>query len=101
MTTKVLVNTARERFYHNESKVFLKEKYTNKLTVPLSGGLWHITTELISYLRGSGNQTEILEDSYGHPVEVNRQELLELATKTYSEVMAEWHSEHQKLSKLR
>lgn len=101
MTTKVLVNTARERFYHSESRIYLTEKYKNKLNIPMAGGLWQITPELIAFLRTSTKQKEILVDSYGNPVEVDVGELLSLASETYSAVMGEWLDEHRKLSKFR
>lgn len=101
MTTKVLVNIARERFHHSESKLYLKEKYEGKLSVPHAGGLWKITPELLCFLRTSPNKREILVDTYGNPVEFDREELLKLAADTYSTVMGEWLEEHRKLSKFR
>lgn len=101
MSTKVLVNTARERFHHGESKLYLKEKYTSKLSIPYSGGLWEVTPQLISFLRTSSNEREILIDSYGNPVEIVRQELLDLILETHSKIMSEWLEEYRQLSKLR
>jgi hypothetical protein len=99
MSTKVLVDNIKHRFNHNESKLYLKEKYTNKLTIAHSGGMFAITPQLISFLREPTNDTnyEILIDIYGNPVEVDRQELLTLAAQTYSEVMSEWHTEYTEL----
>jgi hypothetical protein len=99
MSTKILVENVRHRFNHNESKLYLKEKYTNKLSVVHGGGLWAITPQLIAFLREPTNDTqfEILIDSYGHPIKINRQELLTLAVNTYTTVMNEWYTEHQAL----
>ena len=101
MTTKILVNSARERFHHAESRIYMTEKYTAKLNVAHGGGLWQITPELITYLRSSTNEKEILLDSYGNPVEVNREQFLDLVQKTYQQVMLDWHTEYTKLSKFR
>lgn len=99
MNASILVVNSRARFNHSESKQYLKEKYTNMLTVPYSGGMFKIDQTLISFL----NQTEcdIITDIYDNPIRINREEFLNLATETYNKVMSEWLEETTKLSKMR
>lgn len=103
MSTKILVAEARARFNHAESKLYLREKYTNKLNISHAGGMWFINIELINFLResSSGEATEILVDKFNNPIEVDRKEFLELATRIYNDNMAEWLREYNELSKKR
>jgi hypothetical protein len=99
MSVSILAVEARERFNHHESKKYLKEKYTNLLTVAYSGGMFKIDQTLISFL----NQTDcdIITDIYDNPVRINRLEFLNLVTKTYNTVMSKWLEESSNLSKMR
>ena len=99
MSTTILVATARARFNHSESKQYLKEKYTNLLTVAYAGGMFKIDQTLISFL----NQTDcdIITDIYDNPVKIDRLEFLSLATTTYNTVMSQWLEESTNLSKMR
>lgn len=91
-----LVTTARLRFNHQESKQYLKEKYTNKLTLAYSGGMFAINKELIAFL--SSTECDIISDIYDNPIKINRQEFLKLAVETYNSVMSQWLDEYTKLS---
>lgn len=99
MSTKVLVDNIRYRFDHGESKLYLKEKYTNKLAIAHAGGMWQITPALLAFLAHPTNDTshEIMIDMYGNPVKVDRAEFLALANATYNEVMSQWHEEYTTL----
>ena len=99
MSTTILVSEARERFNHAQSKRYLKEKYTNMLTVTHAGGMFKIDQTLISFLYST--DCYILIDLHDNPIRVNRLELLELATTTYNRVMTEWLEEYTELSKSR
>ena len=99
MDTKKLVNDARTRFSHHESKQYLKEKYTNMLMVAYSGGMFLIDKTLISFL--SNTNCDIIIDIYDNPTKINRQEFLQIATETYNSVMSRWLEEHNNLSKTR
>ena len=96
MSTTILVANARARFDHQESKQYLKEKYTNMLTVAYSGGMFAITPQLISFL--TQTECDIITDIYDNPVKIDKSEFLELATDTYNNVMALWLEEYTKLS---
>jgi hypothetical protein len=99
MSTKVLVDNIKHRFNHNESRLYLKEKYTNRLTIAYSGGMFTITPQLIAFLRNSttGESHEFLVDIYNNPVKVDREEFLKIATETYNGAMEQWHTEYQEL----
>jgi hypothetical protein len=97
MSTKVLVENARVRFNHSESRIYLVEKYTNKLTVPHAGGMWNVTIELLAFLQSSTQDEIVLVDSYNNPIKVVRQELLAVVTEKYNNVMNDWHKEYSDL----
>lgn len=99
MSTEKLVAQARARFNHAESKQYLKEKYTNMLTVPYAGGMFKIDRTLLTFL--STTTSEILIDIYDNPIKVDRVEFLKSATATYNSVMTRWLEEHTQLSKNR
>lgn len=101
MSTKVLVENARVRFNHSESRLYLIEKYSNKLTVPHAGGMWNVTIELMSFLQSSTQDEIVLIDSYDNPIKVVRTELLEVVTEKYNNVMEDWHKEYTNLATLR
>jgi 4-alpha-glucanotransferase len=96
MSTKILVDNIRYRFDHNESKLYLKEKYTNKLSIAHAGGMWQITPTLLAFLAHPTNDTpyEYMVDMYNNPIKVDRQELLEIATTTYNNTLSQWHEEY-------
>ena len=96
MSTTILVAAARARFNHHESKQYLKEKYTNLLTVAHAGGMFAIDQTVISFLKST--ECDIITDIYDNPVKINRTEFLELATETYNQVMSQWLEEHTKLA---
>lgn len=91
-----LVIAARSRFNHQESKQYLKEKYTNKLTIAYAGGMFTIDKELIAFL--SSAECDIITDIYDNPIKINRQEFLALIVETYNSVMSQWLDEYTKLS---
>lgn len=100
MSTQDLINRARERFVHNESKKYLFEKYKNQLLIAHSEGLWSITPEFLSMLRNSP-ETIILLDNYNNPIEVNTKELLQQSEEIYNSIMSAWLHEFKNLSNKR
>ena len=107
MSTSVFIKRARDRFSHHDSRQYLIEKYQNKLQVTYDGSLFKVSAELIAFLKQpllpntTVDDTIIIVDVYNNPVKVNRQEFLNLASETYSEVMSQWHEEYTQLSILR
>ena len=64
MATRILIERARARFNHQESRQYLIEKYSNQLHVSYRGGMWTVTTDLINFLRQptvAEKTTEIIE----------------------------------------
>jgi hypothetical protein len=95
----ILVTEARARFNHAQSKLYLKEKYTNMMTVAHAGGMFKIDQSFISFLNNT--ECDVLIDMYDNPVRVNRLQLLELSTTIYNKVMNDWLEEYTALSKSR
>lgn len=100
MSTQDLVNRARERFAHNESKKYLLEKYKNQLIVTHNQGLWSVTPEFLGMLRNSP-ETIILLDAYNNPIEVDTKILLKKSEEIYNSVMTDWINEFKSLSNKR
>lgn len=99
--TKQLIAQAKARYNHQQSRAALEAKYQSQLTLIYSGGMWDITTDLLSLLSTITQPTFILTDSYNKPVEVNVAELREQAFAKYNEVMSAWLAEYTELSKIR
>jgi hypothetical protein len=102
MDTNTLLTDVKARFAHNSAKAYLTEKYEAKLIVADQGGLWRADLELItSLLLHKHKSTMILIDTFGNPVEVNREQLLIVLDNVYDTVMKEWHKEWQELESKR
>lgn len=97
MDINTLLVEAKARFSHNAGKHYLNEKYNNKLILADQGGLWKADKETIGILNALDTDTAILIDTFGNPVEVNRQDLLEKLINVYTEVMSEWYKEAKEL----
>jgi hypothetical protein len=97
-TSAELVQNAKVRFNHAESRLYLIEKYKTKLMVIQSGGMFNVTPELIGFLQSSTDESVILVDAYANPVKVDRQKLLTEAKEKYDQVMSQWLDEYTKLA---
>jgi hypothetical protein len=98
--TKTLITQAKARFKHQEAKLYLKEKYSNRLTLVSQNGLWSVTPEFLATLRSSP-ETVVLIDQYDNPVKVDTYELLAVAEELYNTVMNSWLQEWSELEKTR
>jgi hypothetical protein len=101
MDTQSLIREAKVRFQHQESKNYLKEKYTAELNFTDQGGLWTADLTLLSFLRTLPHKKTILLDNYGKPVEVVVSELLTVAQDVYDNTMKNWYEEFQELKNKR
>lgn len=103
MDTKEIIQAAKAKFKHQENKLYLQEKYTNKLTFSAQGGLWTASLKLLSLLQCIKNKqdTAILIDNYNNPVKINVSELEVKVLDTYNSIMEEWYAEFKKLQKNR
>jgi hypothetical protein len=97
MDTQTLIKEAKARFQHQESKNYLKEKYTADLNFTEQGGLWTASPEFITFLRTTSSREVIFLDNYGKPVQVDVQKLLEVAEDIYTSTMQSWYNEFQEL----
>lgn len=101
MDTKELLTEIKARFNHNLAKEYLKDKYDSKLIFAEQGGLWRASTELLTFLSSSTDDTIILLDSYQNPVEITRTQLLDKTKEVYNSVMTEWYNEWKQLESKR
>jgi hypothetical protein len=98
MDTKTLITEAKARFNHNSAKVYLKDKYDSKLIVASQEGLWRADQQTISFLNSMNNDNYVIMiDTFNNPVQVNREQLLEVLKTTYNTVMLEWYKEWKEL----
>lgn len=96
MNTQQLVRETRARFKHQESKLYLEEKYSSQLTFSSQGGSWTASPELISFLAQS-DSTIILLDNFKNPIKVDTTTLLEQMKSVYDNIMQEWYDEFEQL----
>lgn len=101
MDTKTLIAEAKARFNHNSAKAHLKDKYDGKFIVAEQGGLWKASPELIAFLSSLDDDSVILIDNFDSPVQVNREQLLEVIKNTYQKVMLDWHTDWKDLESKR
>jgi len=101
MDTKQLLTEIKARFNHNSAKEYLKDKYDSKLIFAEQDGLWKASTELLTFLNYTSDDTVILLDNYQNPVEVTRTQLLEKTKEVYNTVMTEWYNEWKQLESKR
>ena len=97
MDTKTLISEAKARFNHNSAKAQLKDKYDGKFIVAEQGGLWKATPEFIGFLNALNDDNVVLIDTFDNPVEVSREQLLDVLKSTYQKVMLDWHKEWKEL----
>ena len=101
MDTKTLISEAKARFNHNSAKAQLKDKYDGKFIIAEQGGLWKASPELIAFLNALDDNFVILIDNFNNPVQVNREQLLNVLKDTYSKVMLEWYKEWKEIETVR
>jgi hypothetical protein len=101
MDTKTLIAEAKARFNHNSAKAQLKDKYDGKFIIADQGGLWKATPEFIGFLSALNDDDVILIDTFDNPVEVKREQLLEVLKATHQKVMLDWHKEWKELESKR
>ena len=98
MDTKSLITEAKARFNHNSAKAYLKDKYDSKLIVAAQDGLWRADQQTISFLSTMVDDNYVIMiDTFNNPVQVNRDELLEVLKNTYNTVMLDWYKEWKEL----
>lgn len=96
-----LVEQVRLSTDYQINKQILREKIQTDLHVPYHGGMFYITTDLLSFLATWPDDVLYLEDTFHNPIEVNRDELLNLCREHYQKAMNRWHQEHAELKRIR
>lgn len=76
------------------NKKVLKEKILTDLHIPYNNGMFKVTPDLISFVAIWDQPILYLEDIYENPIEIKRDEFLELCKQQYSKVMNYWHNEY-------
>jgi hypothetical protein len=91
MDTDKILTTAKARFAHEANRRVLKEKYEAKMLFAHAGGMWRAGPELLTVLNICSDSTPlVILDLYDNPVQVNAQELLDLAKQRWQEQMTAW-----------
>jgi hypothetical protein len=98
MNTDQIKTVSRARYHHALARLNLKEKYSSKLLLTVDGGTWKVTTELISFLNSVEDEQVILIDIYENLCSVDREKLLTLCRKTYTDVMTDWYRDSQQIN---
>lgn len=97
-----LKNLADQRVDFDLHRRALKERISEELCLAYNGGLFKVTPELIAFLATwPGMGLMYIEDSYGNPIQVERERFLSKLRERYEAVMHEWHAEFQVLKSAR
>ena len=91
MDTDKIITTAKSRFAHEANRRVLKEKYEAKMLFAHAGGMWRAGPELLNILHiCKDTDPLVILDLYDNPIQVNAQELFELAQQRWQEQMTAW-----------
>ena len=101
MNPDTLFQHARARFDHESARRLLREKYESKMLFAYREGMWRAGPELLALLHSCDGTDLVLLDLYGTPVQINRQDLRELAMCRWQEHMTAWLLEYQNLQNKR
>jgi hypothetical protein len=96
-----LKQSADARFQLAVARQTLKERIDQQLLVPLNGGLFRVSPELIAFLATWDSDTVYMVDTYNRPVELDRLQSLAKFKQAYQFAMNSWHQEYSELSKIR
>lgn len=101
MDKNQIITQGRARFEHHAAKKLLKEKYEAKMIFGYNGGLFRAGPELLTTIEVCPSETAVIVDEYGNPVEINTNELKEMAQQRWQEQMNLWLSEFNEIRKNR
>jgi hypothetical protein len=100
MDTDQLIAHSRARFEHEVARRTLREKYQAKFTFAHAGGMWLAGPELLTTLKCCTG-TMVIPDLYENPVQINVDELYELALQRWQEQLNAWLVEYNQLNQNR
>jgi hypothetical protein len=95
-----LIAHSRARFEHEAARRTLREKYQSKFTFAHAGGMWLAGPELLTTLKCCTG-TMVILDLYENPVQINVDELYELALQRWQEQLNAWLVEYEQLNRNR
>ena len=104
MSTEKISQKIRKRFDHNQAKRVLRDKYQAKMVFAHAGGMWCAGTELITQCNlciAHNHDQAVLQDMHNNPVQVDAEELKNLAFERWQEQMNAWLEEFNQLSSQR
>lgn len=96
-----LITEIKSRFDHATQRKLLREKYSSKMSFAHAGGMWKAGPDLINLLNACSDNTAVIEDAYGNPVQIEVKELKNLSEQRWQEQMNAWLEEHNKLRRER
>lgn len=100
MDTQKLIQEAKARFKHSEGKIYLQEKWLNRLHFASQGGMWKVDQQFLSFL-SCAPASVVMVDTYSNPVLVDTRKLLDEAWNIYNTAMNGWLQEWQNFQNLR
>jgi hypothetical protein len=100
-TPEQLVNQIRTATDYQINKQLLREKMQADLHFAYNSGLFKASPELISFLNCYDQIELVIEDTYQNPIQINREDMLELARQHYQTTMNAWHIQHEELKRVR
>ena len=103
MTTEIetLVAEVKQATDYQINKRILKEKIKTDLHLVYKNGMFLVTPELLAFTATWPDDTFYLADVYENPVEIFKEEFLQLARMHYHTVMNTWHQQHEELKRIR
>ena len=104
MDTDKLSQRIRKRFDHNQAKRVLREKYQAKMLFAHAGGMWCADPALITQCNlciANHYKQPVLLDTHNNPIQVDANELKNLALQRWQEQMNAWHAELETLKRER
>lgn len=96
-----IVNQVKQATDYQINRRVLKEKITTELHMTYNNGMFLITPNLLAFLATWPDNVVMLEDIYGNPIEIHREEMLDQARQRYRAVMNRWHYQHAELKRIR
>lgn len=96
-----IVTQIRQATDFQTNKRILRERRISDLHFPYQNGMFLLSPALLAFVSTWPTEWLYLEDTYGNPVEVEKQIFLVKAQQHYSQVMNSWHQELEELKKQR
>lgn len=101
MTPDQLVKEIKLATDYQTNKRLLKEKIVTDLHLAYNSGLFLLSPSLIAFVTTWPDSELYLEDVYGNPTLIQRDEFLTQAREQYHAVMNSWHIQHEELKRIR